>query len=148
MLVFLTFYAGVALYGQFVKHKEIPHFFAWFVFTHTPQRTQHEFAIRVLEHKGKQFDPPTFLNDAGVTFSSPNFSTPEYSRRVAILGSYIMQERKNQIEQARREVESLFLPGKVKYEVIMIVFNPIERFKYGRVISTKQLAVFDAEVAN
>lgn len=111
------------------KNKSITPFFSWFLFDKVPNKGQTS-SVRILEYDGNVFEPPLLFTEAKNVVSEPR---SQKARQV--IQEFLRSIERNQseeIESVRATFEQNFLPSCVRYEVVALEYNPIERWKSGQ----------------
>jgi hypothetical protein len=134
IFVLLVIYFVVGLSREFMlqtggREKELIPFFSWFLFEKVPGNTRSQLAIRIVEYQGKKLDPPVLFEQADGIVDEPRSSkAKELIRR---FGPEVMSGRAQEAERLRRILEQVYLPDNVRYELVMLQYNPVQRFEQG-----------------
>ncbi len=143
IFTFLIFYFIAGLSTEILlpgRQKDIPPFFSWFLFNHIPQSQASQQAVRILEYQGKTFDPPVYFNQAyGVVEDPRSAKARELIRRLA--GALLM-EQKEESERLRRIFEQVYLPSSVRYDVVVVTYDPREQLLSGKSPHIRKLGEF------
>lgn len=115
-------------------------FFSWFLFVHVPERTQSSFEARVREVDGIE------LPHAPELTIVPNIMHPTEKmnvvrRDIQALGHALKTADETAIEAARMRFER-HLTKSVRYEILELTFDPIERVRTGAIERSEILSVF------
>lgn len=141
---FLVFYFIAGLSTEFFldgREKDYLPFFSWFLFSHTPDEKSTQYTIRIIEFDGKTFNPPVFLNQAYGIVDQPN--SPKLRELIRKLSASTLSGSTRESEQLRMLLEQIYLPeGPIRYELVMVTYNPIRRFEMGELESVRQLGEF------
>lgn len=99
---------------DYMRIGEIFPIYSWQLFSFVPQKSITEFAIQIQE-------------------TSALFQAPSVAAHTLIQKLGKAQTRNNSIkvEQFRKEFEEYYLKQPVKYDLILITFNPLERWRNG-----------------
>ena len=139
-LLLFYFYAGLSteifLPG---REKDFPPFFSWFLFSHVPSVATEKYAVLILEANGNIIEPILFDDAAGVVTEPYSPKARELISRFAMSIIYQRQEQ----ETLRNQFEDIYLPPKTSYEVAVISYNPVERFKSKKFEVLKSLGKFN-----
>ncbi|OGI62788.1 hypothetical protein A2818_00895 [Candidatus Nomurabacteria bacterium RIFCSPHIGHO2_01_FULL_40_12] len=141
---FLIFYFIAGLSTEVFlpgREKDIPMFFSWFLFSHTPdEKSSSQYAVRILEFNDKTLNPPILFNEAYGIVDNPG--SPKARALIRKLGPVTMMGTGRESEQLRKLFEQVYLPAPIRYELLFITYDPIQRFKTGEFISIKKLGEF------
>lgn len=142
---FLVFYFIAGLSTEVFldgREKDYLPFFSWFLFSHTPpESSSTQFAVRILEFEGKTFDPPVFLNEAYGIIDQPN--SPKLRELTRKLGASALMGSAREREQLIILLERIYLPsGPMRYELVLVTYDPIRRFATGELENVKKLGEF------
>lgn len=144
---FLIFYFVAGLSTEVFldgREKDFLPFFSWFLFSYTPpEHSSTQYTVRILEYDGKTFDPPVFLNEAYGIVDQPN--SPKLRELLRKLGASTLMGSKRESQQLRMLLEQIYLPSSIRYEVVLVTYNPLRRFETGKVESVKKLGEFYKE---
>lgn len=146
LLLFLIIYFSTGLLARYFSEgtEDVYPFFSWFLFSKVPSRIQTDFAIRIHQFGGKQFEPPIFLEKAEDIYDTTLYSTAEYHRLIQQLAMSAKQNRSEETEYFRSKLEKTFVAHPVVYEAVEIKYNPIDRWKRGQLIKVKSIAIFNS----
>jgi len=118
------------------KDKSITPFFSWFLFHKVPNNGQMA-SVRILEYNGDVFDPPLFFTQAEDVVADPRSQKARQLIHEFLKSIQLKQDKKS--EEVRAIFEQNFLPSCIRYEVVALEFNPIERWKSGQyTVKTKK----------
>jgi hypothetical protein len=144
---FLVFYFVAGLSTEVIlpgREKDVPFFFSWFLFSHTPnEKWSTQYTVRILEFDGKVIDPPVLFSEAYGIVEKPKSSKPrDLIRR---FGSSTATGRDAESERLRRLFEQIYLPAPIRYELVIISYDPVKRYKTGEFESIQKLGEFTKE---
>lgn len=114
------------------KDKSIIPFYSWFLFDKVPNKDRTTSAVRIIEYRGDIFQPPLLFTEAEGVVTEPR--SPKARDVIQNLARSIARSQEEQSRFLREAFEQNFLPSCVRYEVISLEYNPIERWKTGRYI--------------
>lgn len=135
------FVVGIAARTVTAGDEDTYPFFSWFLFSKVPSRIQSDYAIKIIEVDGKPLPQPTLLEKTSGIFNNSR-SLAEYFQTARNLGVSLKQKQLGQVNQIRTHLEKNLFSGRlVTYEVLEIRYNPIERYKSGKFISSERIAV-------
>jgi hypothetical protein len=140
---FLIAYILIASWHERVSGQgEIFPFASWSLFSFVPN-ISHDFSIRVLSLNGSALTPPVFFEDSTALFESAS----KHGARVLIdlLGQALAQGEVAEAERIRDRFEHLCMPGMtaVRYELVARVYDPLERFRTGRLRAVRTVRTFE-----
>jgi hypothetical protein len=141
---FLIAYVLIAVWRERVPGQgEIFPFASWSLFTLVPN-TSHDFSIRVLSWNGHALTPPVFFEDGTGLFKS----AADHGARASIglLGKALAQGKVAETERVRDRFEQLYMAdmSAVRYELVARVYDPLERFRTGRLRAVRTVRVFES----
>lgn len=121
-------------------------FFSWFLFSKVPARIQDDYLIKILEYRGQIQVPPLLVEKTPGIFNSAR-SLAEYFQMTRNLGVAVRRGDTKEINRFRTHIENnLFSSQKLKYQVLEVRYNLIERYKSGSLLSSQEIAVFESGV--
>ncbi len=126
--------------SPFDAKRYIP-FYSWFLFDKVPNKSA-TIELKLLSSGEKVFDPPLAFNKAKGIVTNPRST----QARLVIqkIGEALVRGNINEAERLRRLFEKVFLKIPAKYELVLVTYDPLERWKNARV-DTKILKTFDTE---
>ncbi|MBJ93724.1 MAG: hypothetical protein CMP23_04530 [Rickettsiales bacterium] len=137
-LLLLAFFCAYILAAccikKFKEGNEIFPIFTWSLFSSIPARESQSYAVQIVEVDGRSFDPPLDFMMAKELLSGAGDINAHYL--ILRLGKAIDQDGQSEARELRRLFESNYLDGshaQLKYQVIVNRFNPVEKWKTGRV---------------
>ncbi len=144
LVFFLLFYSAVGFGAHFSSSSQgVYPFFSWFLFVEIPSRVQTNFELFVTELSDRTVDFPLHPEELpGVLWGG--VEKKNFNILVRRLGEAIKGKQAESVDELRRELE-LYLPGVVSYEVQEVVFNPIQRFRFGDSFSSESIGRFRKE---
>lgn len=148
LLSFLVIYfvVGVSSRVSTKGDEDTYPFFSWFLFSKVPARVQDDFLIKILEYKGKTQSPPLLVEKTPGIFNSAR-SLAEYFQMTRNLGSAVRRGNAAEVNRYRKHVETnLFSSQKLKYQVLEVRYNLIDRYRSGSLLSSQEIAVFESGV--
>lgn len=114
---------------------------SWFLFKRVPYQVR-GYEIRIRELQGRALDPPVAFNAADGLVRMPHSTAPY--KIIQQLGESIRRGRRDEAMRQRQLLERNFLPPATRYEIVELIYAPVERWRDGRV-ETIPLAEFTAE---
>lgn len=119
-------YVVVGVWGVWLSGDEIYPVFSWRLFDHIPN-TQVDYTVRIHQYGNTVVDPPVWFADSSGVFSSIDLSPPGYVILFRALGQSIEEKLGEEtVRMARRELEQHFVVTPVVYELVKIIYNPID----------------------
>lgn len=110
------------------KDKSMIPFYSWFLFDKVPNE-RHIPSLRILEYEGNSVEPPLLFAEAKGVVKEPR--SPKARELIGALGRSIWKNQEEESRRLREFLEQSFLPLCVRYEIVMIEYDPIERWKTG-----------------
>lgn len=147
ILVFLLLYfiAGTTARVLIQSEERVYLVFSWYLYAKVPHRVQTEYSVLVDKIGDKTLSPPLLIDDTkDILYSGSMEFNHTLVHDVNDLGDAFHEGRTQDVEAARRRLEAGFLHTPVVYELVELASNPIERWKTGKFISIKHLAVFNS----
>lgn len=121
-------------------------FFSWFLFSKVPPRIQDDYLIKILEYRGQTQTPPLLVEKTPGIFNSAR-SLAEYFQMTRNLGVAVKRGDTKEISRYRTHIENnLFSSQKLKYQVLEVRYNLIDRYRNGSLLSSQEIAVFESGV--
>ena len=147
IIIFLIVYFSAGMLARHLSKgpEDVYPFFSWFLFHRVPPRTQTGFSIRVHELDGRRFEPPIFFEEVGDMYDKDSRSAREYQHLVRILGRSVKQNKTDEVERLREKLERNFLSHPATYEIVEVTYNPVDRWRTGRLIDVKSIDIFMSE---
>lgn len=120
---------------------EVFPFFCWFLFPVTPTvETRYELEVERLG--GQALAEPTPFRKLHLV-AEPH--AMDAWTAIQALGRALRDEDPAEVTRLRRRLEANFLPGPSRYQVVEVVFDPMERWRGEADRGRRVLARFDAE---
>lgn len=110
------------------RDKSMIPFYSWFLFDTVPNK-KHIASLRILEYRGKVLEPPVLFVEAKGVVREPR--SPKARELISELNKSIRQNQKEETGRLREFLEQSFLPRCIRYEIVLIKYDPIERWKTG-----------------
>ncbi|MEJ2086333.1 MAG: hypothetical protein P8Y44_11745 [Acidobacteriota bacterium] len=128
LLLILYFVAGNVSQKLIPGVDEIFPFFGWSLFSSVPNEDQ-RFTILIEEHNGQVLEPPVLFLQAPDTIVTGN----RYVGRKVIdkMGRAKKRERGRKVKKYRSLLETNYLRGQVRYELVYERYDPLEKWKTG-----------------
>lgn len=146
LIAFLIFYFVAGLSTEIFlpeKEKNLPPFFSWFLFDRVPnQNALNQYTLRLLEYEGKKLTPPVFFNEAYGIIENPQ--SPKMRILIQSLGQSMERKSEDESLRLRKTLEQVYLPQNLRYEIVIVTYDPILRFKTG-LLEIKVLGEFEKE---
>lgn len=143
VILIVYFAAGTASQRLIPGVDEIFPFFGWSLFSNVPNVSS-RYTILIEEHNGQAIDPPVVFLKAPGTIVTGN----RYVGRKVIdkLGRAKKRARKRKVKRYRELLESNYLQGQVRYELVYERYDPLEKWQTGESRELTSLARFDTRV--
>jgi hypothetical protein len=133
IIAFLVFYFAAGLSTEVFlkgKQKEFIPLFSWFLFDHVPsERSNNRYAVLVLEFNGKKLSSPLLYDEAYGIVNEPQ--SPKARELIKRLGESIERGEDWQIQRLRSQLEQIYLPKAIRYQIAVINYQPLKRIKTG-----------------
>jgi len=140
----LLFYCGFGIVLEEIIRgtKEVFPLYSWSLFRRVPN-TVGDYALRVLRVGGEKMQSPPYFEDSGYWFDKDNSSLGYFN--IQRLGIAISKGDRDRVARIRGLLERRYFAdvGGVRYEVIRRLFDPVNRWKYGRFKSVQRVAIFE-----
>lgn len=134
LILFLIFYFVAGLSTEIFlpgKEKNLPPFFSWFLFDRVPNdKNLTEYKVRILEYNNKALNPPVFFDQAHGIIDNPQ--SPKMRILIQRLGQSMERKSEDESLRLRRLLEQVYLPQNLRYEIVIVTYDPILRFKTGQ----------------
>ena len=139
LILVVYFFTGTVSQKLIPGVDEVFPFFGWSLFSRTPNEGR-RYTILIEEHNGQKIDPPVVFLQAPDSIVTGN----RYIGRKVIgrLGRATKRDHKKQVKRYRKVLESNYLQGQVRYELIFERYDPIEKWETGESIEFVSLAHF------
>ena len=137
---FLVAECVVGMGGQLTPRREIFPFASWFLFLLVPYHTS-DYDLLLRAEGTRPLDPPPTFSQAPGTIVLASHSIVAY-QLIQQLGE---AERKGDAERSsalRRQLEIQFRVPSMHYDLVRVVYQPVERWQTGHVISRTPLKSF------
>jgi len=142
LVAFVAAYSIVAAWGGAVSRRgEFFPVFNWSLFTHLyPMQELAE--LHVLRAGGEPIQGSTSYYDLHYLFESARVRSSLVAKTVSQLRYALLREDHLESERLRRIIETRFLggQGRVEYEVRVVRFMAVDRWKHNRIIDQTVLA--------
>lgn len=145
---FLLAYVVIGISARIVTKgdEDFYPFFSWFLFSKVPARVQDDYLIKILEYRGQPQSPPLLVEKTPGIFNSSR-SLAEYFQMTRNLGSAVKRGDTKEINRFRTHFENnLFSEQKLKYQVLEVRYNLVDRYRNGSLITSQEIAVFESGV--
>jgi hypothetical protein len=139
------FAAGIASQKLIPGVDEIFPFFGWSLFSSVPNEGQ-RYTILIEEHDGQAIEPPVgFLNAPdNVVIGNRNIGRKVINK----LGRARKRHRGRKVKKYRQLLESNFLQGDVRYELVYERYDPLEKWETGKSREFTSMGRFETGVSN
>ena len=108
-------------------YRAIP-FFSWSLFSLTPNRVE-TYAVRIHEYQGQTLNPPLDFAVAHGIIDRPE--SPKARTLIQNFGRRLEAGDDKGARELRRTFETVFLAPLMRYEVVRLDYDPIERWRSG-----------------
>jgi hypothetical protein len=140
----LYFVIGVCV-NYLTPTREVYPFFSWNLFSGIPN-VGHETVLEILLYEGTEYDPPLQAAENAFVFQYAH-QTPNYYRPlITDLGNAIKSHDAPRIADDRKKLERVFPPSPVRYRIVEITYDPLERWNTGALRSRNILGEFTTDI--
>jgi hypothetical protein len=124
------------------KQKEFIPFFSWFLFDYVPnEKRVNKYSVRISEYANKKINPPILYENAYGIVDTPQ--SPKARELILRLGKSLERGNKIESQRLRQLLEQIYLPRPVRYEIVIVTYQPLLRFESGE-YETKKIAEFES----
>ena len=109
------------------KDKKLIPLYSWFLFDKVPSEKRTAHVVRILEYQGRILQPPLLFTEAQDVVAEPR--SPKAREIIQELSLGIMRNRDEENKELQKLFEQNFLPPCVRYEIALIEYSPIARWK-------------------
>ena len=140
VLILIVYCIGGTVSQKVLRVDEIFPFFGWSLFTKVPNIDQ-RYEILIHRHRRTELDPPVPYLRASDSMATDN----RYHGRKVIqaLGKAFEEGDEAGVRERRRQLETNYLRGQVRYELVFESYDPYEKWRSGENLERRSLAVFD-----
>lgn len=145
VVLIVYFVAGIASQKLIPGVDEVFPFFGWSLFSSVPNEGQ-RFTILIEEHDGQAIDPPVVFLNAPDSIVRGN----RYVGRKVInkLGRAKKRGRGRKVQKYRQLLESNYLQGDVRYELVYERYDPLEKWETGESRELTSMGRFETGASN
>lgn len=140
VILFLAAYfaAGLSLGNS----KTLYPLFSWYLYPRVPSRLETDITLRIHEARGERFEPPQFLEETQGIYDRA-YNKSAFRRITTRLAEKLAAgSPPEEITALRRELEEALPARPLVYEIVKIRYNPIERWKTGKVETVERIVIF------
>jgi hypothetical protein len=127
--LFLAGYFSLGLLTLLLPRREVFPLYSWFLFALVPGR-ESQYALRLQEVSGQKLAEPLLYQDAESLVADPHSVTVR--ELVQQFGLAVENGRAREQFRIRRIMEKDHLPSPCRYEVVIITYDPLDRWRTGR----------------
>lgn len=140
VLILLVYCIGGTVSQKVLRVDEIFPLFGWSLFTKVPNVDQ-RYEILIHRHRQTLLDPPVPYLRAPASMAAGN----RYHGRKVIqaLGQAFDKGDEAGVLERRRQLETSYFRGRVRYELIFESYDPYQKWRTGENLERRSLAVFD-----
>ena len=141
---FFVFYASIAHLGGFTtSKKEIFPFFNWSLFTYVSD-SRNLIEVEVLAIGGKELNSPTRFFELDNFFRAAKGRNATVKKLLERIYSAKVRGEDEEFENLRGVLESNYLSDQsaIAYQLVLVSYNPIDRWKNGTVTFKKVLGTY------
>jgi len=140
--LFLAGYFALGLATLALPRQEVFPCYSWFLFALVPGR-ESPYAVRLLEVRGQKLAEPVLFQDAEDFVAEPhNVMAHEIVQQ---LGMAVEKGTMDEQVRLRRVMEKDFLPVPCRYELVVLTYEPLTRWRTGR-YDVRSLAEYSSTV--
>ncbi len=127
--LFLAGYFALGLSTLALPHQEVFPCYSWFLFALVPGR-ESQYAVRLQEVPGQKLAEPVLFQDADNLVDEPH--SVMVRNLVQQFGTAVEKGRMDEQVRLRRVMEKDYLPTPCRYEVVVLTYEPLIRWRTGR----------------
>ena len=139
---FLVAECVVGMGGALTARQEIFPFASWFLFLLVPYHTS-DYDLVLRAEGTRTLDPPPTFSHAPGALVQASHSIVTY-QLIQQLGEAQKHGDAARVRALRRQIEAQFRVFSIHYDLVRVVYQPVERWQTGRVISRTPLQSFVA----
>ena len=127
--LFLAGYFALGLLTLLLPRREVFPLYSWFLFALVPGQ-ESRYALRLQEVRGQKLAEPLLYQDAESFVADPHNVTVR-----EIVQQFGLAVEKGQVQEQlriRRMMEKDHLPPSCRYELVIITYDPLARWRTGR----------------
>lgn len=118
-------------------------FFNWALFTKIPNE-QDDFSIEIRSFDGVAYDPALPFSESRFIFDAIGQSPTDYALPVSELGGAVVGGDAAAIAARREYVEKIFAGKEFAYDLVRIVYDPVEKWRTGAYRAREVIASFSS----
>ena len=126
---FLAGYFALGLLTLLLPRREIFPLYSWFLFALVPGQ-ESQYAVRLQEVSGRKLAEPVLYQDADNLVADPHSVTVR--ELVQQFGLAVEKGRVREQLRIRRMMEKDHLPSSCRYELVIVTYDPLIRWRTGR----------------
>lgn len=126
--LFLAGYFVLGLATLALPSQEMFPCYSWFLFALVPGR-ESQYAIRLEEVRGQKLAQPVLFQDADNFVDEPHSVTAR--ELVQRFGAAVERGQTDEQMRLRRVMEKNYLPTTCRYELVVITYEPLTRWRTG-----------------
>ena len=127
--IFLAGYFAVGLSTLLLPRREVFPVYSWFLFALVPGQ-ESRYALRLQEVRGQKLAEPVLYQNADGLVADPHSVTVR--ELVQQFGLAVEKGRVREQLRIRRMMEKDHLPSPCRYELVIITYDPLVRWRTGR----------------
>ena len=142
LILVVYFFAGSISQKMIPGVDEIFPFFGWSLFSRVPN-IDRRYEVFITGQGGLKIDPPVAYLKADSALVTGN----EHIGRKLIqqLGGALERGESSDVMRLKRLLERNYLAKRVRYEVVVEDYRPLEKWRTGQAAKTRVLGVFESE---
>jgi hypothetical protein len=127
--LFLAGYFVLGLATLALPRGEVFPCYSWFLFALVPGQ-ESQYAVRLEEVRGQKLAEPVLFQDADNIVDEPHSVTAR--ELVQRLGAAVENGQTDEQLRLRRVLEKNYLPTPCRYELVVMTYEPLTRWRTGR----------------
>jgi hypothetical protein len=127
--IFLVGYFGLGIPTIVLPQQEVFPCYSWFLFALVPGQ-ESDYAIRLQEVRGQKLAEPLLFQNADGFVGNPHSVTMR--ELVRQFGTAVEKGRTNEQLRLREVIEKGYLPIPCRYELVVMTYEPLTRWRTGR----------------
>ena len=141
-IVLLIVECVVGMGGALTARQEVFPFASWFLFLLVPYHTS-DYDLLLRAEGTRPLDPPPAFSQAPGALVQASHSIVAY-QLIQQLGEAQRHHDADRVRALRRQIEAQFRVPFIHYDLVRVVYQPVERWQTGRVVSRTPLQSFVA----
>lgn len=125
--------------GALTPRGELFPFASWLLFSLVPYHTN-EYDLRLEAPPGRPDAAPVSFSEAENFVRNPHSIVT--FQLIQQLGRAVQARRDGEARRLRTQIEAFLPSPKVRYDLVMLTYDPVQRWKTGQILAMQRLAAF------